>query len=218
VSLACPAPRNVRDVRFRLIPRDEGFFALFNQAAENAAATASLAHEMFTRLPDVETMAEKALEFEERGDQLTRTIRRALDTAVVTPFDREDIHALAESIDTAVDHMTGAVDLVRLHHITEPLDGIAELGDLVAKASEAVVRAVSKLSRLRDLQEDLDEVDRLESQGDQLYRRTTALLFSGSYKAFTVLKWKDIVESLERALNAFEHTADVITSIALKHG
>jgi predicted phosphate transport protein (TIGR00153 family) len=163
-------------------------------------------------------MAEKALEFEERGDQLTRTIRRALDTAVVTPFDREDIHALAESIDTAVDHMTGAVDLVRLHHITEPLDGIAELGDLVAKASEAVVRAVSKLSRLRDLQEDLDEVDRLESQGDQLYRRTTALLFSGSYKAFTVLKWKDIVESLERALNAFEHTADVITSIALKHG
>jgi uncharacterized protein Yka (UPF0111/DUF47 family) len=153
-----------------------------------------------------------------RSDQLTRTIRRALDTAVVTPFDREDIHALAESIDTAVDHMTGAVDLVRLHHITEPLDGIAELGDLVAKASEAVVRAVSKLSRLRDLQEDLDEVDRLESQGDQLYRRTTALLFSGSYKAFTVLKWKDIVESLERALNAFEHTADVITSIALKHG
>ena len=84
---------------------------LFNQAAENAAATASLAHEMFTRLPDVETMAEKALELEERGDQLTRTIRHALDTAVVTPFDREDIHALAESIDTAVDHMTGAVDL-----------------------------------------------------------------------------------------------------------
>ena len=87
---------------------------------------------------------------------------------------------------------------MRLHHITEPLEGIAELGDLVAKASEAVVRAVSKLSRLRDLQEDLDEIDRLESRGDELYRRTTAPLFSGEYKAFTVLKWKDIVESLER--------------------
>ena len=78
----------------------------------------------------------------------------------------------------------------------------------------AVVEAVAPAGP----QEDLDEVDRLESQGDQLYRRTTALLFSGSYKAFTVLKWKDIVEALEQALNAFEHTADVITSIALKHG
>ena len=204
-------------MRFRLIPRDEGFFALFDQAAENAAATASLAHEMFTRLPDVETMAEKALELEERGDQLTRTIRHALDTAVVTPFDREDIHALAESIDTAVDHMTGAVDLVRLHHITEPLDGIAELGDLVAKASEAVVRAVSKLSRLRDLQDDLDEVDRLESQGDQLDRRTTARLFSGEFKAFTVLRWKDIVEAMESALNSFEKASDIVASIAVKH-
>lgn len=204
-------------MRFRLIPRDEGFFILFNQAAENAAALAVVVHEVLGRLPDVEALADKAVELEHRGDQLGREIRHRLDTAVVTPFDREDIHALSESLDTAVDNMRAAVDQLRLHNIVEPIQEVTEFGDLLVKAGEATVAAMAKLSRLRDLQGHLDEIDDLETRGDQLYRDTTALLFSGAYKALTVLKWKDVVESLEEALDAFEHTADVITSIALKH-
>ena len=204
-------------MRFRLIPRDEGFFLLFNQAAENAAALAVVVQEVLTRLPDIEPLAEKAVELEHQGDQLAREIGRRLDTAVVTPFDREDIHELTESLDTAVDNMRAAVDLLRLHNITEPIPGVAEFGDLLAKAGEATVAAMKKLSRLRDLHGHLNEIDELETRGDHLYREMTAQLFSGAYKALVVLKWKDVVESLEEALDAFEHTADVITSIALKH-
>jgi len=204
-------------VRFRLIPRDEGFFLLFNRAAENAAALAVLVQEVLVRLPDVEPLAEKALELERQGDEMQRDVNRRLDTAVVTPFDREDIHELMQSLDTAVDNMQAAVDLLRLHNIVEPIPTVAEFGDLLAKAAEETVAAMAKLSRLRDLQGHLDEIDRIETRGDQLYREVTALLFSGAYKAFVVLKWKDVVASLETALDAFEHTADIITSIALKH-
>lgn len=200
-----------------MIPRDEGFFILFNQAAENAAALAVVVQEVLGRLPDVEALADKAVELEHQGDQLARQISHRLDTAVVTPFDREDIHALSESLDTAVDNMRAAVDQLRLHNIVEPVAEVGEFGDLLVKAGEATVAAMAKLPRLRDLQGHLDEIDELETRGDSLYRETTALLFSGAYKALTVLKWKDVVESLEEALDAFEHTADVITSIALKH-
>ena len=102
---------------------------------------------------------------------------------MVTPFDREDIHELTESLDTAVDNMRAAVDLLRLHNITEPIPGVAEFGDLLAKAGEATVAAMKKLSRLRDLHGHLNEIDELETRGDHLYREMTAQLFSGAYKA-----------------------------------
>lgn len=204
-------------MRFRLVPRDEGFFALFNQAAENAVATAVVVQETLGRLPDVELLAEKALELEQRGDQIARQISQALDNAIVTPFDREDIHAFVDSLDTAVDDLSASVDLMRLHHISEPIERIEEFGELAVQASEATARAIAKLQRLRDLGPDLDEIDELETKGDQLYRQTTALLYSGSFDAFTVLRWKDVIEALEGSLNAFERTADVIARIALKH-
>ena len=114
--------------------------------------------------------------------------------------------------------MSAAVDLVRLHHITEPIDRASRSSaTCVVQASEADGachrEAVASAGPQRGPRRDR----RLETEGDQLHRRTTALLFSGSYDAFTVLRWKDIVETLEGALNAFERTADIITSIALKH-
>lgn len=204
-------------VRFRLVPRDEKFFVLFDKAADNAAATAVVVQEALQRLPDAEPLAEKALELEHRGDQLTHQIFHALDTAIVTPFDREDIHALAEGYDLAVDNMSGAVDTLRLHRVSEPVGPICEFGDLLVQATEAVARATSNLERLRGLQPDLDLIDQLETRGDQLYRQVTAMLYSGAFDALTVLRWKDVVEALEEALDALEHVADVMTSIVLKH-
>jgi predicted phosphate transport protein (TIGR00153 family) len=204
-------------VRFRLVPRDEGFFVMFDQAAQNAASLALLVQEALTRLPDVELLAEKTIELERRGDAISREIIGALDRSIVTPFDREDIHALTESIDNAVDHMNAAVDLIRLHGIREPIDIAPGFGNLLVQASEATVRLVAKLARLRDTDVEIDMIDQLESEGDQLFRQTTALLFSGSFDAFTVLRWKDVNESLEAALNSFERTADVVRSIVLKH-
>ena len=204
-------------MRFRLIPRDEGFFGLFNAVAQNAAATAVVLHEAIARVPDVETLADKARALARTGDDLAGDIYRRLDTAIITPFDREDIHALVESLDTAVDHLSAAADLLRLHRVNESVEGIPELGALVVAAAEAIVRAIGKLDRLRDLEADLQEVDRLEDDGDRRYRELTADLFSGRYDAFTVLRWHDILGSIEHALNAFERTADIVTSIQLKH-
>ena len=202
---------------FRLIPRDEGFYVLFNEAAANAAAAARVLREVLNGLPASAALVDKVVEYERKGDQITRTIFGRLDTAIITPFDREDIQAMTDKLDDAVDDMRSAADLVRLHHVAEPIRGVREMADLIVDAADATVRLFLKLPKLRDLRPELDEIDDLESQGDALHRETTARLFSGHYDAFTVLKWMDIVENMEKTLNRFERTSDMISTIALKH-
>lgn len=202
---------------FRLIPRDTGFYVLFNEAAENAAAAARVLREVLNGLPASADLVDKVVEHERKGDQITRTIFGRLDTAIITPFDREDIQAMTDKLDDAVDDMRSAADLVRLHHVAEPIRGVREMADLIVDAADATVRLFLKLPKLRDLRPELDEIDDLESQGDALHRETTARLFSGHYDAFTVLKWMDIVENMEKTLNRFERTSDLISTIALKH-
>ena len=202
---------------FRLIPRDEGFYVLFNEAAANAAAAARVLREVLTGLPASAALVDQVVEYERKGDQITRAIFGRLDTAIITPFDREDIQAFTDKLDDAVDDMRSAADLVRLHHVAEPIRGVREMADLIVDAADATVRLFLKLPKLRDLRPELDEIDDLESQGDALHRETTARLFSGHYDAFTVLKWMDIVENMEKTLNRFERTSDMISTIALKH-
>ena len=145
-----------------------------------------------------------------------KLLKQRLDTSIVTPFDREDILALTEGIDHAVDEIRAAGEFIHLHHITEPLD-VIEMAEILHETAEAMVRLMEKLPKLRDLQQELDVVDELESKGDDVYRRTMAHLFSGEFKAFTVLRWKDIVEAMESALNSFEKASDIVASIAVKH-
>ncbi len=202
---------------FRLIPRDEGFYVLFNEAAANAAAAARVLREVLTGLPASAALVDQVVECERKGDRITRAIFGRLDTAIITPFDREDIQAFTDKLDDAVDDMRSAADLVRLHHVAEPIRGVREMADLIVDAADATVRLFLKLPKLRDLRPELDEIDDLESQGDALHRETTARLFSGHYDAFTVLKWMDIVENMEKTLNRFERTSDMISTIALKH-
>lgn len=202
---------------FRLIPRDEGFYALFNDAAKNAAETARGLQDVLHGLPGTAPLADKVIEFERKGDEITRTVFAKLDTAIVTPFDREDIQAMIDKLDDAVDDMRSAADLIRLHHVSEPIRGVREMADLIVDAADATVRLFAKLPKLRDLRPELDEIDDIESQGDVMHRETMARLFSGHYDAFTVLKWMDIVENLEKTLNRFERTSDIIATVALKH-
>jgi uncharacterized protein len=204
-------------MRFRLVPRDESFYLMFNQAAENAARCA---HELRARmidLPNGATGAQRVVEAERRGDELNRAIQQRLDQVIVTPFDREDIHALSEQLDDAVDNMRAASDLVGLHHVSETIPGVLELIELLGLSAEELVKLVAKLSRLRDMQTELDEINRLEAVGDDVYRRTTAELFSGKYDTFTVLKWMGIVDAMEEALDAFDDTSKMIATIAVKH-
>ncbi|MCZ7535985.1 MAG: DUF47 family protein [Acidimicrobiia bacterium] len=204
-------------VRFRLLPRDEGFFPLFDAAAENVAECARRLRSVIGDLTDLEAKQTLVAECEKRGDELTSTILGRLNSSFVTPFDREDIHALTEMLDDVVDDMQAACDLLLLHNVTAPLPDMEEMGDILVRAAESTVSLISKLPRLRGLEHDLAAIDELESAADSIYRRSVAHLFSGDYDAFDVLKWKDVVESLEAAVNAIEHISDIVESIALKH-
>jgi hypothetical protein len=204
-------------VRFRLVPRDDGFFPLFDQAAENVADAARLLRDLIDQFEDVHAKHARINDCERRGDELTRTILQRLDQSFVAPFDREDIHALTEQIDDVVDDIQAVSELLVLHDVDEPLSEVRELTDVLVKAADANVTLVGKLSRLRGLDADLDAIDRLESEADKIYRRSVAHMFSGDFNAFDVLRWKDIIESIEASVNGLESISDIIRGIALKH-
>jgi uncharacterized protein len=204
-------------VRFRLIPRDNGFYPLFEQQAANAVDTAKQLEKLLASLPVVSGRVDTIVAAERAGDQVMRLVRNRLETSIVTPFDREDIQSLANSLDDVLDEMRAAADLAHLHHLATPLAGIGELVTLLRQIVEANHRLVGKLATLNDVVGDIDEIDNIESQADAAYRRIMAELFSGSHDAVEILKWKDVVEAIERAINAVEDASDVIQAIAVKH-
>jgi len=204
-------------VRFRLVPRDDGFFPLFDQAAENLAVGARLLRDLIDQFEDVHAKHARINDCERRGDELTRTILQRLDQSFVAPFDREDIHALTEQIDDVVDDIQAVSELLVLHDVDEPLPEVRELTDVLVKAADANVILVGKLAKLRGLEGDLDTIDRLESEADKIYRRSVAHMFSGDFNAFDVLRWKDIIESIEASVNGLENISDIVRGIALKH-
>jgi predicted phosphate transport protein (TIGR00153 family) len=204
-------------VRFRLVPRDDGFFPLFDQAAENLADGARLLRDLIDQFEDVHAKHARINDCERRGDELTRSILQRLDQSFVAPFDREDIHALTEQIDDVVDDIQAVSELLVLHDVDEPLPEVRELTDVLVKTADANVTLVHKLSRLKGLDDDLDTIDRLESEADRIYRRSVAHMFSGDFNAFDVLRWKDIIESIESSVNGLENVSDIIRGIAIKH-
>jgi uncharacterized protein len=208
-------------LRFRLIPRDESFYPLFNEAAENVAECARRLRDLLDDFPSEEAAVNDKVALvvaaERNGDEITRKILRQLNSSFVTPFDREDIHALTEELDDVVDEMQAAADLLVLHNVEKALPEVKELSDILVDAAETTVILIKKLPRLHGLEPELEAIDRLESAGDRAYRRCVAHLFSGEYKAFSVLKWKDVVESIEGSVNAIENISDIVESIALKH-
>ena len=204
-------------LQFRLLPKDQGFYDLFDEAAENMAEAARRVRDLVGDYTDVDAKLGRVVECENRGDEITDTILRRLDTTFVTPFDREDIHSLTEQLDDVVDDILAAADLLVLHKVDQPLAEMAELADTLVKAAEANSAIVNRLSAMKGIEPDLKAVDMLETEGDRIYRRTVALLFSGEYKAFDVLKLKDVVEALEKALNGVERVSNTCESIVLKH-
>jgi len=199
------------------VPTDEGFYALFDEAAENVAETARRLKGMLTDFSDVEEKRDRVVECERRGDEITRELLRRLDSSFVTPFDREDIHALTEELDDVVDDIHAVADLLVLHHVERPLPQMLEAAGILVEAADTLTRLVRKLSALRGMEPELEAIDRLESEADTVYRRSVADLFSGEYRALDVLKWKDVFEALEHAVNRIESIGGIVESIAVKH-
>jgi predicted phosphate transport protein (TIGR00153 family) len=202
-------------VRFSLVPRDDRFFSLFNDQAANAHECAQRLQTLVRDFTDVKAKHEAVHAAEQRGDQLTDQILRRLDSSFVTPFDREDIHALAERLDDVCDDLLAVSDLMQLVQVAEVLPEMRELSDILVQMTEQAVGLLKLLKSMKGVQPYLDAIDKLESEGDAIYRRTLARLFT-DYDAITVLKWKDIVQSMEHALNTVEDVSNVVESIVLK--
>jgi predicted phosphate transport protein (TIGR00153 family) len=203
-------------VRFRLIPTDDAFFGLFNDSAANVAECARRLREVLAD-PTDPWSHQKIAVCEHHGDDLVRTILQRLNTSFVTPFDREDIHALAEELDDVVDDLTEVSHRLQITGITSAVEELLEQADLVVQCATETEQLVARLESMKGVQPHLDAIDRLESEGDAVYRRALARLFSGEFEALDVLRWKDVIEAMEAAMNALENVSDVVESIVLKH-
>ncbi|MDQ1617969.1 MAG: uncharacterized protein QOE19_538 [Actinomycetota bacterium] len=204
-------------MRISLSPRQNTFYAMFATSGENLVVGARLLKELLGAAPaDRKEIAEKMRAAEHAGDEATHAIMRELNATFVTPFDREDIYRLASSLDDVMDAMEAAVDLVVLYQIGELPPEIADQVDVLERAAELTADAMPRLRSMKDLSEYWIELNRLENQADQVYRRLLARLFNGDYDALTVMKLKEVVDQLEGAADAFEHVANTVETIAVK--
>ena len=204
-------------MRFRMVPSDDAFLTYFEQAAANASECAERLRDVVDDLRAVEAGHARVVECEHRGDEITRTILRRLSSTFVTPFDREDIHALAEEIDDVVDEMLTVSHLLRLVRVDVPLPELKEQAQLLVEMCGQAAKLMGQLESMRDIEPHLDAIGRLESEADAVFRRIQARLFSGEYDALTVIMWKDIATAMETAINTVEDISNVVESIVLKH-
>ena len=201
-------------LRFR--PSDTGFYDLFTQSAQHLVNGAGLLAEMLADGSDREGIAQRMRDAEHQADETTHAIIRRVNTTFITPFDREDIYNLASGLDDVMDYMEEAVDLVLLYEVEKLPSELANQVEVLQRCAELTAEAMPRLKTMKDLEEYWIEINRLENTGDKSYRRILAKLFSGKYEALEVLKLKDIVDSLESAIDAFERVANIVEQIAVK--
>jgi predicted phosphate transport protein (TIGR00153 family) len=203
-------------VRLRLTPRDTSFYDYFTSAAQNLVVGAEELARGVAPGADREAVAARMRDIEHASDDITHALLRNLNTTFVTPFDREDIYALASRLDDVMDFMEAAADLMVLYGVGELLPESIEVTDVLVQASRRTAEAMPRLQGLKNLEEYWIEVNRLENEADRLYRRSVARLFSGEFDALTAMKLKDVADQLEAAADALEDVADTVETIALK--
>ena len=200
----------------RFKPVDSAFYELFTKSASGLVHGAGLLAEMLGEGNDRQNIAARMREAEHNSDETTHEIVRRVNSTFVTPFDREDIYALASQLDDCMDFMEEAVDLTLLYEVDQLPGELAEIVEVIQRCAELTAEAMPRLQSMSDLEEYWIEVNRLENAGDKYYRRTVAKLFSGQYDALEVLKLKDIVDSLEHSVDAFERVANIVEQIHVK--
>jgi uncharacterized protein len=203
-------------VRFKFRPVDASFYDLFSESASHLVVGAGLLAEMLSEGNDRESVAQQMREAEHAADETTHAIIRRVNSTFVTPFDREDIYSLASALDDVMDMMDEAVDLVLLYDVERLPAETSEQVEVLQRCAELTANAMPGLQSMSSLDDYWIEINRLENAGDRSYRRILASLFQGEYDAIEVIKLKDVVESLEGAIDAFEKVANIVEQIAVK--
>jgi uncharacterized protein len=198
-------------------PREREFFDLFEEAGSNIVRAAELLERMLDQWPDHGEIARDVVVCEQEGDRITHDIIQRLNVTFVTPIDREDIFALASSMDDIVDFIEEVADYLALYRIEAPMEQSQQLARILHEASRAIAQAVPRLRTFNDIHHFTVEVNRLENEGDRVVRQALASLFEQGIDPMLVIRWKDIFERLEDAIDACESTANILEGIVIKN-
>jgi len=205
-------------MRLSLVPREREYFRLFSDMAANLETAARLLVELMNEFDDAKSKARQILECEHVGDKIVHDIVKRLNRSFVTPLDREDIYDLSSTMDDILDNIEATADAMTLYKITEPQEHAKQMAAVIAAATNVLCKAIDGLeTRPKNLREHWIEVNRLENEGDRISRDAVAELFDGDMKCIDIIKWKDIYNLLESAIDECEHVANIIESVVLKN-
>ncbi|HEY2602494.1 MAG TPA: DUF47 family protein [Thermoleophilaceae bacterium] len=199
------------------LPRDREFFGLFEEAGLNIQRAAELLEQLLRDYPENSALAREILICEQHGDRITHDIIQRLNNTFVTPIDREDILALASALDDIVDFTEEVADFLGLYKIEAPMDHAEQMAKVLVLATRQIAEAMPRLRGFEDVSHYTVEINRLENDGDRLVREALASLFDDGIDPMVVVRWKDIYERLEEAIDATEKVAYTLEGIVLKN-
>lgn len=201
----------------QLIPRDAQFYDLFAQVASRMSGSATLLHEMFKDPRKIEQNVASIKTLEHEADNLTHDTIDRINRTFVTPFDREDIHALAGHLDEVVDLIDGCARRVSIFHVKESRQHSVILSEVLVRATRAIEDSVKKMKDPKAVMAANRQLKMLEEEGDAVYHEAVENLFSTSTDAIEVIKWKELLDKIEDAIDQCEDVGNTLQSIALKN-
>lgn len=200
----------------QLIPRDGKFYDLFNQQADNIHQAAQRLVALFGDFHEVEERVAEIKAAEHKGDQLRRSVMTKLNQTFITPFDREDIHALSSALDDVMDLVDAAASRLVTYKVKFVTPGAFQLANVILRGSEILVKAVSELSKPQNILKYCEQLNQIEEESDRIKGECIAKLFEDSMEAIEIIKWKEIYEVLEAATDKCEDVSDVLAAVVLK--
>jgi predicted phosphate transport protein (TIGR00153 family) len=203
--------------RISLVPQKREFFELFARASANAVEISHRLIQLLEEFPSDDKLLREIKELEHEGDRVTREVVDLLNRTFVTPFDRDDMYRLAGAIDDVCDHVDEAAGNIAGYGVEEIRPAAKEQAQVILRSAEKLNEAVVRLDGFKDSGRQLDELRDLEDEGDRLNRDAVSELFSSTSDPMVVLRWKDIHEQLEEAVDACENAADVLEAILVKN-
>jgi hypothetical protein len=205
-----------RGFNVQLIPRDGNFFDLFNQQTENIYKAAQQLVVLFGDFRDVEKRVAEIKSAEHQGDQITRSVMTKLNQTFITPFDREDIHALSSALDDVLDLVDAAASRLITYKVKFVTPGAVQLANVILRGSEILVKAVSELRKPQNILRYCEQLNQIEEESDRIKGECIGKLFEDSTEAIEIIKWKEIYEVLEAATDKCEDVSDVLAAVVLK--
>jgi len=200
----------------QLIPRDGKFYTLFNEQAKNIHEAAQELAVLFRDFRDVEKHVTEIRAAEHKGDQITRSVMTKLNQTFITPFDREDIHALSSALDDVMDLVDAAASRLITYKVRAVTPGASQLANVILRGSEILVKAILELRKPQNILKYCEQLNQIEEESDRIKGECIARLFEDSTEPTEIIKWKEIYEVLEAATDKCEDVSDVLAAVALK--